>query len=280
MSKKSQQHIVEAYLLHRECVRRNAEYAEAYHQSHAITDSDDHEIELVMLAERWGLSISEALPDPSIRPGYDPKQLMTDGQLSRSRLQEGPMQTDPIEMDAALIVQEHLSTALSTLSQELKGFLVLLHCPDTTDQPWGFDVIDLRRPKEEIIAGVQQLIDDARDQHAFRSRNKRRQSVGGPKMKGFDYLTVYDLRQTGWTFERIAHEMWGRDASSTKASQYFRRANAMIETPRLLRMVKQQLAQRRQKRTFPQIQSLPSRPLLWGRRAWLRPDPLSRRRSA
>lgn len=282
MSKKSQQNKMNIYLLHRECVRRNHAYVAAYHQIHTIDDADKQAVELVELATQWGLSMGDDLPNPSKRPGYIPKQLMKDDQLSISTLLDGPMQTDSVEMDAALIVQEHLSKALSTLSQELNGFMVLLHLPEEADQRLGFDVIDLRRPKEEILLGVQQLIDDARDPHTSRLGNKRRQSLGGPKTKGFDYLKVYDLHKQGRTFREIANELrWeaGLD-SEKKASRYYKQACAMIENPPLLRMVDQQLAHRRQKRTFAKMQRLPSRSLLWGKRAWLRPAPIFHRQSA
>ncbi len=280
MSKNSQQDIVDAYLLHRECVRRNAEYAEAYRQVAALTHPAQYEDELVTLAERWGLALTDDLPDPSECPGYDPKQLMTKSQLSLATLLDGPMQTDPIELEAALMAQEHLATVGVPLSQALKGFLVILHCPDTTDYPWGFDVIDLRRPKEEILAGVHQLIDAARQQQEPRQGKPRRSSGGGPKAKGFDYLKVYDLKQRGKSFKWIAYEMWGPDASHTKASRYFTRAQAMIKTPFLLRTVATHLAKRCHERPFAQRQSLPPQPLLWGKRAWLRAASLVRRRAA
>lgn len=280
MSKKSQQDIVDAYLLHRECVRRNAEYAEAYRQVAALTHPAQYEDELVTLAERWGLALTDDLPDPSTCPGYDPKQLMTKSQLSLATLLDGPMQTDPIELEAALMAQKHLATVGASLSQEMKGFLILLHCPETTDRPWGFDVIDLRRPKEEILAGVQHLINEAREQQEPRSGKLRRPLGSRQKAKGFDYLKVYDLKQHGKSFKWIAYEMWGPDASHTKASRYFTRAQAMIKTPFLLRSVTAHLAKRRQKRPVSQHQPLPSQPLLWGKRAWLRAASLVRRRAA
>lgn len=280
MSKNGQQHIVEGYLLHRECVRRNTEYAEAYRQVAALTQPAQHEDELIRLAERWGLALTEDLPDPSAHPRYDPKQLMAESHLSLATLLDGSMQMDPIETDAAFMAQEHLATVGAALTQELKGFLVLLHYPETPDRPWGFDVIDLRRPKEEILAGVQQLIDAARVQQKPRSGHLRRPSGRGPKTKGFDYLKVYDLKQRGKSFKCIAYEMWGPDASHTKASRYFTRAQAMIKTPFLLRRMSADLCQRRQKRSFVQIQSPPAQPLLWGKRTWLRAAPLVRRRAA
>lgn len=280
MSKKSQQDIVDAYLLHRECVRRNADYAEAYRHMAGITQPAQHELELVKLAERWGLALTDDLPDPIARPGYDPKQLRTEAHLSLTTLLDGPMQINPIEMDASLTAQEYLLTVGARLSQELKGFLVLLHCPETTDRPWGFDVIDLRRPKEEILAGVQHLIDEAREQQEPRAGKLRGPSGSGPKAKGFDYLKVYDLKQHGESFKWIAYEMWGPNASHTKASRYYTRAQAMIKTPFLPRRVATHLAKRRQKRPVAQSQSLPSRPLLWGKRAWLRAAPPTRRQAA
>lgn len=90
MSKKSQQNILDVYLLHRECVRRNAEYAEEYRQVAALTQPSQHEHELVRLAKRWGLAVTEDLPDPSARLGYDPKQLMAESQLSLATLLDGP----------------------------------------------------------------------------------------------------------------------------------------------------------------------------------------------
>lgn len=280
MSKKSQQDIVDAYLLHRECVRRNAEYAKAYRQVMALTHPAQRERKLVGLAEHWGLALTEDLPDPSARPGYNPKQLMAESKLSLATLLDGLMQTDPIELDAALTAQEHLATVGAALTQELKGFLVLLHCPETTDRSWGFDVIDLRRPKEEILAGVQHLIDEAREQQEPRAGKLRGPSGGGTKAKGFDYLKVYDLKQREKSFKCIANEMWGSPLDRTKASRYFTRAQAMIKTPFLLRRVSEHLGQRRQKRPVAQSQSLPSQPLLWGKRAWLRAAPLVRRRAA
>lgn len=280
MSKNSQQDIVDAYLLHRECVRRNAEYAEAYRQVTALAQPAQQEYEQVRLAERWGLALTDDLPDPSARPGYDPKLLRAEAHLSLATLLDGPMQTDPIELDAAFMAQEHLATVGAALNQKLKGFLVLLHCPETPDRPWGFDVIDLRRPKEEILAGIQHLIDAAREQQEPRSGKTRQPSGRGPKTKGFDYLKVYDLKQRGESLKWIAYEMWGPYASHTKASRYFTRAQAMIKTPFLLRSVTAHLAQRREKRPFAQSQSLPSEPLLWGKRAWLRAAPFARRRAA
>lgn len=280
MSKNGQQHIVEGYLLHRECVRRNAEYAEAYHQVAALTQPAQHEYELIKLAERWGLALTDDLPDPSARPGYNPKQLMAESRLSPATLLNGSMQMDPIEMDAAFMAQEHLATVGAALTQELKGFLVLLHCPEMPNRAWGFDVIDLRRPKEDILAGVQRLIDAAREQHKPRAGHLRRPSGRGPRIKGFDYLKVYDLKQRGKSLKWIAYEMWGPHANHTKASRYFTRAQSMIKTPFLLRRVSEDLGQRRQKRSLAQIQSLPSQPLLWGKRAWLRAAPLVRRRAA
>lgn len=280
MSKKSQRDMVDSYLLHRECVRRNTEYAEAYRQVAALTQPAQQELELVRLAERWGLALTDDLPDPSACPGYDPNQLRTEAHLSLATLLDGPMQTDPIEMDAALTAQEYLSAVGAPLSQELKGFLVLLHCPETTDRPWGFDVIDLRRPKEDILAGVQQLIDEARKQQEPRAGKLRGPSGSGPKAKGFDYLQVYDLKQRGKSLKWIADEMWGSAASHTKASRYFSRAQAMIKTPFLRRRVTAHLAKRRQMRSLVQSQDASSRPLLWGKRAWLRAAPLVHRRAA
>ena len=70
---------------------------------------------------------------------------------------------------------------MNKVSQELKGFLVLLHFPEKADPPWGLDVIDLRRPKEEIMAGIKNLIDEARDHHEACPRNPKRPPIGGPK---------------------------------------------------------------------------------------------------
>jgi len=280
VSKKNHREILDLYLLHREYVRRNPEYANAYGKVHAIKQRNDLHLETALLAEQWGLSLSCPLPNPSERPGYDLKQLKTDANLTISSLFGDVMQTDPIETDAVFIAQEHLSTTLHSLSQELKGFLVLLYLSENSKRPYGLDVIDLRRPKEEILKGIDNLIEETRKHQRQRPGKNRRQSIGGPKTKGFDYLKVYDLRNDGLAFGEIANQIWGigagtDDEMQAKASKYFRRARANVKNPPLLRMFAKQLARRRKKRAFDRTYSS-SLPLVWGKRAWLTPVPLKR----
>jgi hypothetical protein len=284
VSKKTRQEILDLYLLHREWVRRNPEYGKAYRKLHAINHPERQDLETVLLAERWGLSLSGTLPNPSERPGYDPKPLLKDANPSSEKLFGGVMQTDPLETDAAIIALEHLPTTLDKMSQELNGFLVLLHFPEKPDSPWGLDVIDLRRPKEEIMEAVQDLVDEARKHHRQSPRKLRGLPIGGPKTKGFDYLRVYDLKKQGLTFKKIAKEMWGnvpddQRVNEVKASKYFRRADARVKNPLFLQALTEQLTRRQSGRVLAQTQASPSLPYVWGKRVWLKLVPRSHRRS-
>lgn len=286
MSKKTQQEIVKFYLLHRECVRRNPRYARAYRKVHAIKDPTRHVLETVVLAEQWGLSHSDILPNPVERLGYDPDRLLQDAGLSRETFLAGIMKTDPLEIDAAVLALEHLSTSLYKLARELKGFLVLLHLPEEPNPPWGLDVIDLRRPKEEILEDVQDLVDEVRKSRRQSLHKTKRLPMWGPLTKGFDYLKVYDLRKQKkrTTFKDIANEMWNEDPDAPadtegKASDYFSRADAMVTHPPFLRMLAEQLTRRRNGRALDQADGAPVLPSVWGKRVWLKPAPLSPRRS-
>lgn len=284
MSKKTQQEIVKLYLLHRECVRRNPEYAKAYRKVHAIRHPERLVLEAVSLAEQWGLSHGDTLPNPVDRPGYDPQQLLKDSGLSPEALLAGSMKTDPLEMDVSVTAMEQLSDRLDELSQAHRCFLVLLHFPEKPNAPWGLDVIDLRRPKEEIIEGVRDLVDEVRTSDRHPPRKLQRLPMWAPLKKGFHYLKVYDLRKRKkrTTFKDIANAMWGNDSGSPddiedKASEYFKRADEMVKHPPFLRTLREQLKRRGRGRDLGQTQILPSLPYLWGKRVWLRPAPLSSR---
>ena len=96
MGRKSQQEIQRLYLLHRECVRRNARYQRAYRKVQAIRDPEDQAVELEILSQRWGLSPSEEPPDPSDWPHADPEKLLKEFGTTAPELKAATAQVDPV----------------------------------------------------------------------------------------------------------------------------------------------------------------------------------------
>jgi len=277
MGRKSQQEIQRLYLLHRECVRRNAQYQRAYRKVQAIRDPEDQAVELEILSQRWGLSPSEEPPDPSDWPHADPEKLLKEFKSVTPELRAATAQVDPVECDAAMQGWELLRTAFPHLSEQLKGFLLLVHLPEHPHPPWGIAAIDLRRPKEEILSAVRDLVDET-----WKRRPPTRQARGpmrGPLKKGFEYLRVYDLREKEkQRLKDIGTLMWPNQIdqdTEQKAGVYFARAKAMIAKPPLLHALTQQLQRRQKGRRRSWEDPVRRAPSAAGMSVWLTPVRLS-----
>lgn len=235
MGRKSQRDIQRLYLLHRECVRRNARYQRAFRKAQAIRDPEDQAVELESLCQRWGLSPSEEPPDPSDWPHADPEMLLNAFGVATPELKAATAQVDPVECDAAVQGWELLRPVLPHLSEQMKGFLLLVHLPEQPHPPWGIAAIDLRRSKEEMLDAVRNLLDEA-----WRRRSPMQQARGpmrGPLKKGFEYLRVYDLREKEkHRLKDIGTLMWPNQIdqdTEQKAGVYLAKARAMIAQPPL-----------------------------------------------
>jgi hypothetical protein len=277
MGQKSQREILRFYLLHRECVRRNSRYRRAYRTVQAIRDPERHAAEMVFLSQFWVLSPSEDPLDPDNWPQADPENLLRDLGVTKDKINSALAGFDPVELDAAIQGIDILRTHLFTLSQRLKGVLLLLHVPEQPSPPWGIAAIDLRRPKEEILEAVRVLLDEA-----WKSRRQprpERAPIRGPLKKGFDNLRVYDLREKEKKrLKEIGDLMWPENTkqdTEQKAGVYFRKATAMIQHPPLLHALTTQVERRRQGRARNGEDVLNCPPSASGKHVWLKPIQLS-----
>ncbi|MDH5668672.1 MAG: hypothetical protein OEY86_11725 [Nitrospira sp.] len=277
MGRTSQRDIQRLYLLHRECVRRNARYQRAYRTVQAIRNPENQAVKLDSLRQRWGLSSREEPPDPSDWPQADPETLLKGFGTSTPPLKAATAQVDPVESDAAMQGWELLRTALPHLSKQLKGFLLLVHLPEQPNPPWGIAAIDLRRPKEEILGALDNLVDEA-----WKRRPPTRQARGpmrGPLKKGFDYLRVYDLREKEkQRLKDIGTLMWPNQIdqdTEQKAGVYLAKARAMIAQPPLLHALTQQLQRRQKGRRRSWEDPVRRSPSAAGTPVWLTPVRLS-----
>ena len=277
MGRKSQWEIQRLSLLHRECVRRNVRYQRAYRKVQAIREPEEQAAELESLCQRWGLSSSEEPPDPSDWPHADPETLLKGFGAATPALKAATAQIDPVESDAAAQGWDLLRTALPRLSEQLKGFLLLVHLPEQPSPPWGIAAIDLRRPKEEILDVVRNLVDEL-----WKRRPPTRQARGpmrGPLKKGFEYLRVYDLRvKEKRRLKDIGSLMWPKEINQDteqKAGVYFAKAKAMVAQPPLLRALTQQLQRRQKGRKRSWEDPVRRSPSTAGTPMWLTPVRLS-----
>lgn len=277
MSRKSQHEIQRLYLLHRECVRRNPQYGRAYRKVHAIRDPERYAVELGWLGRHWGLSPSEDPPDPAEWPQADPEALLRAFRTGTAASPSALAQLDPVEFDAATQGVDLLRSILPRLAQQLKGFLFLVQLPERPDPPWGVAAIDLRRPKDEVLRAVRELVDEAWKNRSPRYRE--RTPMRGPLQKGFAYLRVYDLRIKGQRrLKDIGSLIWPtliNQDTEQKAGVYLAKAKAMIAHPPLLQALTHQLQQRRRGRVryWDDPAGCPPSPV--GRHVWLTPARLS-----
>ena len=172
---------------------------------------------------------------------------------------------------------ELFRTALPRLSEQLKGFLFLVHVPERSSPPWGIAAIDLRRPKEEILGAVRDLVDEA-----WKRRPPTRQARGpmrGPLKKGFEYLRVYDLRvKEQRRLKDIGSLMWPNQITQDteqKAGVYLAKATAMIAQPPFLQALTQQLQLRQKGRRRSWEDPVKRSPSAVGTPVWLTPVRLS-----
>lgn len=277
MGRKSQREIQRLYLLHRECVRRNAQYRRAYRKVHAIRDPERQAVELGWLSQRWGLSPSEDPPDPAEWPQADPDALLRVDRPGIAESMSALAQLDPVEFDAATQGLDLLRSILPRLAQQLKGFLFLVQLPEHPNLPWGIAAIDLRRPKDEVLGALRELIDEAWKHRS--PKHRERMPMRGPLQKGFVYLRVYDLRIKGQRrLKDIGSLMWPNQINQDteqKAGVYLAKAKAMIAHPPLLQALTQQLQQRRKGRVRYWDHSDECPPSTVGRHVWLTPTRLS-----
>ncbi|MDR4470586.1 MAG: hypothetical protein MRJ68_20170 [Nitrospira sp.] len=277
MGRKSQREIQRLYLLHRECVRRNPQYGRAYRKVHAIRDPERYAVELGWLSRHWGLSPSEDPPDPAEWPLADLEALLRAYRTGTAASKSALAQLDPVEFDAATQGLDLLRSILPRLAQQMKGFLFLVQFPERPNPPWGVAAIDLRRPKDEVLGVVRDLVDEAWKNRS--PRHRERTPMRGSVQKGFAYLRVYDLRIKGQRrLKDIGSLMWPALISQDteqKAGVYLAKAKAMIAHPPFLRALTQQLQQRQKGRVRYWDDPDRCSPSAMGRSVWLTPTRLS-----
>ncbi len=240
------------YHLNRECVRRNPKYIEQYRQ--AIKPSASPWTKLGLFSE-WGLWKNDKLPDPKGRPDLD-------------KLREATA-TKPVFLPFSSTFDPGLDRAMSLFTsklhsfsdakafKDLKGVMILLHFPEKTPSQWEMTAIKTSWSKKDIMEYFTSLIDSIlkkRREHGL----SQEKSEGRLRIKNdFDYLKVYDLRESGKSFREVAEIMWPGSKvnevdTERKARIYFRKAKELINEPPIWKSMEESY-QTRQKANRPKV---------------------------
>ncbi len=239
------------YHLNRECVRRNPKYILQYQE--ATRPSATIWAKLGMISE-WGLWSNDELPDPKERPDLDKLR-----ELKASYPVSLPFDRtfDP-EIDRAMSV---FTSKLHSFSDEksfkdLKGMMILVHFPEKTPANWEMTAIKTNWSKKDIVEFFTSLIDSI-----LRKRREQglTQEKAGSRLRiknDFDYLKVYDLRESGKSFREVAEIMWPGSQfeavdSERKARLYYKKAKELINEPPIWRSLEENYKARQQKMNEP-----------------------------
>lgn len=236
MAKPKQRHREEEwrkYLLHIECVRRNAKYGEDYREwARAKDDEMWGTILRCCIAGRWGLVYDEPLPNPRKFPSLS--SIMRNKLPPKGRVLKDDY-GDPFERKGLDSITFFDSTT-HLRHPALEGQVVMFYFPENSSGSHRA-VLNLRLPKQTIMTEFEKMLDGWR---------KARKAAGLTKFvperrfhleEWVSQLKVYDLRNKGLKFAEIGENMWPGDKgdSEAKAKVCFTRAQYLIAHPPLVR---------------------------------------------
>lgn len=228
-------------LLHRECVRRNPDYAEGYRRFQKTTPANRQAWALA-LEEQWGLWTCGELPDPKDRPNL---QELIQTPLSAKEIHRYKEFDDPLEamVEDRLMQALHLSLEAKTM-ESLKGFAVLLYVPEEPGSALRYAALDMRRSHKELQGFLEDLL------HEVLASRKKHQLKPIPPPKRlrvaemFDYLRAYDLKQEDWGYDQITQELWPGQEKEKAGWEYVNKAKRLIRNPPLFSLFKEYLQKR------------------------------------
>lgn len=232
-------------LLHRECVRRNPDYAKDYRRFQKTTPADC-QIWALALEEQWGLWTCGELPDPQDWPNL---QKLIHTPPSAKALHRYEEFDDPLEarVEDQLMQVLPLSFKGKTL-ESLKGFAVFLYFPEEPGSALRYAALDMRRSHKELQGFLEDLL------HEVSASRKKHQLKPIPPPKRlrveemFEYLRAYDLRQQDWDYDRITRTLWPGQAKGKAGWEYVNKAERLIRDPPLSNLFKEYLQKRLQGR--------------------------------
>jgi len=234
-------------LLHRECVRRNPDYAKDYRQFQATTPADRQAWALA-LEEQWGLWTCGELPDPQDRPDL---QELIHAPPSANELHRYEEFDDPLEAMVEDQLMQVLPLSLDEGTMEsLRGFAIFLYVPEEPGSTLRYAALDMRRSHKELEGFLEDLLHEV-----ITSRKKHQlKSIPPPKRlrveEMFDYLRAYDLRQEDCDYDHITRVLWPRQEKGKAAWEYVKKAKQLIHDPPLFSLFKEYLQKRTKGRSL------------------------------
>ena len=193
-----------AYLLHRECVRRNSEYRKGYEEwkreaANEFSGEPFLGILRDMLAARWGLLRGEPPPNPDETP---PLEGILQSTPPNSFMLPQEYKVDPAAgkgMDALQLLPPEKPTNLSAVA----GLLVLNYFPEDHPELVSRGIINLRLSKNSIMKSFENYLDAWIKKRKDAKLHQRKPSRRVRLEEGIKQLEIYDLRKSGVMFSQI-----------------------------------------------------------------------------
>lgn len=228
-------------LLHKECVRRNEEYARELRKAEKQPDHETQQVWFMDLQERWALWLCPPLPNPDKRPKV---------QVSSENSESNPLHkfeedSDPIENPVEDYLLGAMNENWTELGKTIRGFACLLYFPEEEGTPILRAALDLKRPKKEIKKFLEQLVDEMFER---REKNHLKQ-INSPGRRhfeaDFECLRVWDLREKNKKYEDIIKIIWpGQEKTAPHVNKCLKKAEELIKNPPLFGYFKSYLEQR------------------------------------
>jgi hypothetical protein len=232
------------YHLHRECVRRNAEYIELYSKKN-IRGQKKNAWDVLGMISHWGFWSNDTLPDPEDRPNpLELKRL----KATKTIYLPGDLHLEPDTSRAMDCAAKFMrSLAADENIEQLKGIMLLIYFPEESPSNWQMSAINSRWSKKEIIA---QFNSTANMIVANRLKHGLKQEKPSERLRvehGFDYLRAYDLRKDGNSFKEVGIKMWPGQSGDLerKARLYFSKAEKLIKEPPICQLMQKRFEMRK-----------------------------------
>lgn len=241
MAKLTKKQIIEnnekVYLLHREFVRRNAEYAEQYQKLKKIGKLGEFNADTHPVFHDWGLIYEDTLPDP--------ENLNKINYIDKVKLPFVVSELPSDDYDICMPGRESRNFSIDIFDvikkrnyDDLKGSLHLTYIPEEPETAWTSD-IDVRHSKRDISLYLNGMLDSiikSREKHGLK---QARQKDKFRLDQWVEYIKVYDLRKVGKKYRDIAETMWNTEEGDIerKVRLYYQKAEKLVKDPPISKII-------------------------------------------
>lgn len=216
------------YFLHRECVRRNADYADDYFAM-MKQKSARKEMTKVKLLSHWVLSPEEPLPNPEEKLDLD--KLQSQKASSERKFSGGC--NFALSKATNAMTPFFMSESIKKWD-DLKGMIIIMYFPEASREKSTLSAINTNWSRKDMIESFTLTVDSLLEERRKRGLKQDKTHERLRLEHLFEYLKAYDLKQNGKTYKEIAKCVWPQGSMGDlerKIRLYIKKAKNLIQEP-------------------------------------------------